>query len=798
MFRRGMPWMFLAALALAMLTARPAPAAAEAVSGKPAAEPPAVAEAISGKPADPAYRSAIETDWAAQEKRLGREPAEAGSIRARLDHAARLLADLRTMQNGPDVSAAAAAIDAFKAQAAGLDAMDSAARMALYLKVRWEARELALGNPLLAGREVVFLKRRRFACQMLHEYVAYFADYSGVFGGSVCILEEPGRSFKTRCLTSRFLPPGCYSTPSISYDARSIYFAFGECEGRRVNYGADEQHFYHIYRTDPAGEELHRLTDERFDDFDPCPLPDGGIAFMSTRRGGFTRCNNPWEPIPVYTLHRMDADGKNIRPLSFHETNEWHPNMMSDGRIVYTRWDYVDRSAANFHGLWATNPDGTGAVSLFGNYTDRINACFQAHAIPGSSRIVFVAGAHHADVGGSLVILDPARAGLDRRTGTDRMDAIEVLTPEVKFPEAPDWPTSYFHSPWPLSENYFLVSFGYDRLPGMSSGATRDSTGIYYFDRFGGLELLYRDRRMPVMYPILLAPRPRPPVIPTMCDPRLGDEGEFILADMRQNLMPLPEGRRITAIRIFQVFPKTTPTVNQPRVGHANAEGARMLLGTVPVEEDGSAYFRAPARKPLYFQAVDDSGRAVQSMRSIVYLQPGERRGCVGCHEPVGRASAARPVLAQARAPSAIQPGPDGTRPFSYTRLVQPALDRNCVRCHDGSVGPDKSPLVLTGEPTNSFTRSYESLKPFIRWHEWGGASISQAVTRPGHLGADESRLTQVLADAKHAPHVKLTAEDRERLFVWLDGNVPFYGTYGPDEQAAQKRGEAVPPPEVQ
>ena len=136
---------------------------------------------------------------------------------------------------------------------------------------------------------------------------------------------------------------------------------------------------------------------------------------MSTRRGGFGRCHNPWEPLPTYTLHRMDADGSDVRTLSWHETNEWHPSVLNDGRIVYTRWDYVDRSAANFHGLWVSNPDGTNPVSLFGNYTTRINACYQPRAIPGSQRVMFVAGAHHADVGGSLVIVDPRRVALDPR-----------------------------------------------------------------------------------------------------------------------------------------------------------------------------------------------------------------------------------------------------------------------------------------------------------------------------------------------------------------------------------------------
>jgi mono/diheme cytochrome c family protein len=301
------------------------------------------------------------------------------------------------------------------------------------------------------------------------------------------------------------------------------------------------------------------------------------------------------------------------------------------------------------------------------------------------------------------------------------------------------------------------------------------------------------------MYPVPLVPRPAPPVIPTTLEPSLGDEGEFVLTDVRRSHFPLPESRPIHELRVFQVLPKTgTHVANQPRIGYANAESTRMLLGTVPVEDDGSAYFRAPARKPLYFQAVDAKGHAVQSMRSVTYLQPGERRGCVGCHEPRGQVTATNRPAALNRAPSRILPGPDGTKPWSYPRLVQPVLDRHCVRCHDGTEGEGRSALALTGEPAGHFTRSYESLKPHVRWHEWGGASISGTVTRPGRLGADESALTQILDNATHSEAMKLTDEDRRRIYIWLDGNASFYGTYGDEEQLAQKKGERVPPPVLQ
>ena len=321
----------------------------------------------------------------------------------------------------------------------------------------------------------------------------------------------------------------------------------------------------------------------------------------------------------------------------------------------------------------------------------RINACYQPRAIPGSDKLLFVAGAHHADVGGSLVLLDPRRVGSIRKTGEDRFDSIEVLTPEVCFPESAGWPKSYFHSPWPLSEDCFLVSFSFDPLPGMSSGEKQGHAD--------GAVLL-----RPLRQPGTALPRPghlqhvsdsagaaaarRRSWRPTL-DPALGDEGEFLLADVRRSLFPMPAGRAIRELRVFQVLPKTAPhTANEPRIGHANAESARMLLGTVPVEADGSAYFRAPAGKPLYFQAVDDRAAPCRACAA--------RPTCSPANAAAASAATNRPAAPPPAGPRwpcgarlrASSPGPEGSRPFSFPLLVQPVLDRHCVRCHDGQDGP--------------------------------------------------------------------------------------------------------------
>jgi hypothetical protein len=744
-------------------------------------------------------RGVIEADWAAQERRLGRMAGSPEAIGAALKRAGKLLDDLARFNPSVDLASERKDLNNLREEASGVASLGEDGRLRLYHRIRAVARQAAMKNPLLAGKPIIFLQRHRFVSQMLHEYLGYFYDYGDIAGGGVYALDQPGRSLVARDLIRGRLPKGNYTTLALSYDARTIYFAFCARAAEKPSFYSPERRCFHLFAMDADGANLRQLTDGPSDDFDPCPLPDGGLAFMSTRRGGFGRCHNPWEPLPAYTLHRLDLATGQVRPLSLHETNEWHPSVLGDGRIVYTRWDYVDRSAANYHGLWTSNPDGTAAEILFGNYTEEINACYQPRAIPGSRRVVFVAGAHHADVGGSLVIVDPAATSLDPKTGHDRVDSIERLTPEVCFPEAAGWPKSYFHSPWPLAENYYLVSLSFRPLPGMGPGVKADNaTGLYYFDRFGNLELLYRDAGISSMYPIPLVARPVPPVIPSTLDPGLGDEGELVLSDVRQSLMRMPADRRITSLRIYQVLPKTeTHVANQPRLGYANAEGARMLLGTVPVEPDGSAYWRVPARKPVYFQAVDAEGRAVQTMRSVVYLQPGERRSCVGCHERPGTAPPQRQLVAVVRPPSAIAPGPDGSRPISFARLVQPVLERQCVRCHDGVAGAP-SRLVLTGEDAGTFSRSYEALRPFVRWYEWGGQSIHQVVTLPGHGGADASPLLRILDNPDHKPHLRLPAADLSRLVLWLDANAPFYGTFSRPEQTAQRRGQAVPEPRVQ
>lgn len=786
--------------------------------------------------------AAIRRDWLRQEARRVDQPGSPESLQRLVSRAEATLAATAYRLTAEELAARQAVIERWKKELRSIGSaaatQQASANEDLYYAIRSTLRQWVLEDAGIGRWPIIFLKTRRFVCQMLHEYVGHYYNVADLKGGGVFVLEEPGRSMKVRSLTEGRLPPGAYQTLAVDYDARLAYFAYVAVRsGKRDrpvrpnwhmltsaplppewDYQGEGRQCFHLYELRLETGEIRQLTFGREDDISPCPLPDGDLVFLSSRRGGYCRCNNWWEPLPTYTLHRLDRETGEIVTLSYHETNEWHPVVLNDGRICYSRWDYVDRSAAHFHGLWTCLPDGTGARAIFGNYTMDVSACFQPRPIPGSSKIAFIAGAHHAVVGGALVLFDPRKAQLDRRTGEDRFECLENLTPDIEFPETPnEWPAGYFVSPWPLSEDRFLVAFGYERLPGIGSGYAREeSTGIYYYDRWGNLELLYVDEGFACLDPIPLLPRPKPsamPVLPAAEASHLAaEEGEAFVyvVDVRKSHLPFPADVDVDHLRVFQLFPKSTPAVNDPRIGHANAENARALLGTVPVEADGSAYFRVPAGKPLYFQVVDSSGKAIQGMRSTVYFRPRERVGCIGCHEPQPQAPPDRLPIALRRPPSELLPGPEGTRPFHFVRLIQPILDRHCVRCHFSNDAPmltaggvETSPRTparpdLTGRPEGLFTRSYNNLRPYLAFFEWGGASIDQIVTRPGRMGARLSRLTAILDDPLHQQEAKLSDEERRAIYLWLDANVPFYGTYDRALQAAQLRGELIPVPAIQ
>jgi len=696
-------------------------------------------------------------------------------------------------------------------------------------------RRIALSNPLARVGPLLFVKQ--VPSSFSHQLTQYPGSCARP-GGGIFVLDEPGVSMRCRQLAAS-LPTGSYQHPEVSYDGKRILFAYCRVEKAPANREEHADHFFHLYEMNADGSGLRQLTDGPFDDFAPRYLPDGRIVFTSTRRGGFHRCGRG--PCPTYTLAIAEADGSNPRTISFHETHEWDPAVLNDGRVIYTRWDYVDRNAVYYQQLWTVRPDGSNVRAFYGNHTLNPVGVWEAKPVPGSHRVMATAAAHHAMTAGSIILIDVTR-------GVDGLEPITRLTPDALFPESeapvskgdkgkgawhapagvteppvvpPEqarWPGHCYRTPWPLSEKYFLAAYSFEPLIGEPSANPPNQFGLYLVDYFGNKELLYRDSEISSLWPVPLRARPKPPVIPTA---RAGTasgtdatttrsvaaavsaaspSGTFFLQNVRAAWPYLPDVP-IKRLRIVQVLPKTTPHINTPTVGLANASPAKQVLGTVPVESDGSAFFRAPAGIPLAFQALDDLGRAVQTMRSITYLQPGENVSCIGCHEPRTTAPVPRPVaLALKRPPSNITPGPDGSRPLSYPILVQPVLDKHCVKCHSGPKPPGG--ITLTGAPQGRYTASYNVLAPRVPFSAWGGkpgdfrVTNSEPLTQPEFFGARRSPLMNMLLRGHN--HVALDADDLERLVTWMDANGLFYGTFDPADQARQQRGERIAGPKLE
>jgi len=688
----------------------------------------------------------------------------------------------------------------------------------LWRRVHRLRRQIVLQNPLAHTGPIAFVK-----CVptnnsiMQQQYIGRFARPAG----GIFVLEEPGKSMRSRALTKGKLPRGAYQHLDVSHDGSLICFSFCELDHPPENpWQGNPGHHYNIYEIQADGSGLRPLIISTHDDISPRYLPDGDIAFMSTRRGGYSRCGPDFSP--CHTLALAAADGTNQRLISFHEVHEYDPAVMNDGRIIYTRWDYVDREASLYQQLWVTRPDGTNPTIFYGNNTFNPMATFEPRAIPGSNQIMAIAGCHHSIAAGSVVLVDISK-------GVDGAAPLQRLTPDALFPEtetgmgrawtvtddqgpvqARRWPHHSYKSPLPLSEDFFLASYSFDRLVYIETEPNpANMFGLYLMDRFGNKELLYRDLNVCSIWPMPIRARPGQVELPERSDPRAPKEGTFYVQNVYEADPALPEGVKITHLRIIHVYPRTSEIEVYPIIGIPRAACGRQVLGTVPVEPDGSAFFKAPAGVALAFQALDGLGQSVQFMRSVTYLQPGEDVSCVGCHEHRMSAPPNHPMgLALRKAPSEIRPGPEGSSPFSYPLLVQPVLDKHCVKCH-GNERADGD-VVLTGTVPESpdseqsaFSISYLELAPLVRYAQWGPmeedqdftVSNSEPITEPDFFGARSSPLIALLRQGHEG--VELDNEEFERLVTWADNNVLFYGTFDPEDQVRQLSGEHIEGPLV-
>jgi hypothetical protein len=670
-------------------------------------------------------------------------------------------------------------------------------------------RMLVEQNPLLRGAELMFVKRYTYNSKH------YYDDFQHIFhwGGNLCVLSlADGR---VRQLVPQ-RTEGVFDRYDISFDARRVAFGYRrpKAEGFRLyEIGvdgsglrqltcapADEERRVATYGKTSTGDKFYGSSGYRFwtDDVHPCYLPDGGLCFSSTRCEHGVLCT-ALHYLACTNLFRIDADGGNLRPLSYGALSEFTPTMMEDGRILYNRWEYVYKGIAAVQPLWTMRPDGSGNEEFYGDNIANPGVFWQARQVPGRPRMAVCIGCGHEPLGVGQVLL----VNLNKNKRTP--EAMVSLTPEVKTRGLrglyqlrngvwqEDSYGAFYADPYPLSDKFFLVSCNPDRR-------YNDETayGIYLLDAFGNRVPVYRDPEMSCWQPMLLRPRSKPPVLSSPHDdptPKQPGMATLFVSDVYRGLDGVKRGT-VKYLRVMEQVAKPWSAEvdlarNEDRRldafrGHLVVSGGThiwvaVLHGIVPVREDGSACLEVPARRNLFFQALDADFMEVQRMRTFVNLEPNERRSCIGCHEHRTQAPESRSTLAMGRSPAKLsaQPGEVAPRPLYYPADVQPLLDRHCVRCHNGQ--DSKASPDLRGELTTLFSRSYESLTlgdqlDVIR--EWvGGHPMGYAEAVPPYShGSHCSKLVSLLKKGHY--DAKLSNEEWIKLVTWIDCGAPYYGSY--------------------
>ncbi|MDD4869181.1 MAG: SUMF1/EgtB/PvdO family nonheme iron enzyme [Kiritimatiellae bacterium] len=649
--------------------------------------------------------------------------------------------------------------------------------------------EATLSNPLLNFDKLLLIKRTKKRLGLPQNWQGNCAISKTGYSNEIAILSpvSPEGTLSTFFKPEKDVFVG---DVDLHFDADKMLFSM-----------PGTSNLWQIWEIQADGKGLRQVTtgeEPDVENYDPCYLPNGKIIFDSTRCFAGVPCvgggNN------VANLCIMDADGSNVRMLCFDQEHNWCPTVMNDGRVLYSRWEYMDTPHYFTRLLFRMNPDGTGQMEYYASNSYWPNSIFYARPIPNHPTMVVavISGHHGVPRMGELILFDPARG---RHESDGVVQRIPGYGKEVQ-PVIADalvqnsWPK--FLHPYPLSEKYLIVS----------AQLTPESLwGIYLVDIFDNMTLIKELPEYALLEPLPFRKTPIPPVIP----PRINmssREATVYLSDIYrgQGLVNIPRGK-VKSLRIFE------PHYAYPRMGghiDIGIDGpwdVHRIYGTVPVNEDGSAVFIVPANIPFAVQPLDAEGKALQIMRSWFTAMPGEVLSCVGCHERQNVTAPSKATIAYVSQPKNITPwfGPD--RGFSFKREVQPVLDRYCAGCHNSeteTIGDNKRSAdgreipnfrsdqvneVAIGKPNpakkikqrfKNFVASYVALHPYLRRP---GPENDYHIQVPMEFHADTSELVQMLRKGHH--NVKLDPESWDRLITWIDLNVPDHGTWGEQRQIA-------------
>jgi formylglycine-generating enzyme required for sulfatase activity len=633
-------------------------------------------------------------------------------------------------------------------------------------------QQALLANPLLDFSRLLLVRRNAGHLGLPQNWQGNCAIAPTGYDNDLAVLSPVGPAGR---LTPLFAPEGkrFVGDVDLHFDADRMLFSM-----------PDERKRWAIWELRADGTGLRRISpadEPDVDWYDPCYLPDGRILFAGTACMAGVPCVGGGNK--VANLYLLDPVTGKLRQVTFDQEHNWCPTVLNNGRVLYSRWEYTDSPHYFTRLLFHMNPDGTGQMEFYGSNSYWPNSIFYARPIPGHPTMVVavISGHHGVPRMGELVVFDPAKSrheaggAVQRIPGRDQPVKPTIADQLVEG----SWPR--FLHPYPLSEKYFLVSC--QPAPGAN-------WGLYLADVFDNLVLLHESPGNALLEPLPLRPTSAPPAIPDKVN-LAQTEATVLVQDVYAGpgLAGVPRGtvKKMRVIEYHYAYPQMGGHIN---IGIDGPWDVHRILGTVPVNEDGSASFRVPANRPLAVQPLDAEGKALQVMRSWFTAMPGESVSCVGCHEAQNSAVTPHATLAASKPPVPIEEWYGPARGFSFEREVQPVLDRHCVGCHNGTARADAKTIPdFRGDQPDvalktrnarkkkvggfEFSAGYVALHPFVRRP---GPESDYHLQVPGEWHADTSELVQMLQAGHHG--VKLDAESWDRLITWIDLNVPDHGTW--------------------
>ncbi|MDO5310140.1 MAG: hypothetical protein Q4G03_11715 [Planctomycetia bacterium] len=626
------------------------------------------------------------------------------------------------------------------------------------------------------AEEIVYCTRKPATDPHWYANYGYYADNScrypfplGSGGGLYAYNVKTGQ---TRTIFED--PQGNIRDPQVHYDGKQILFSYlpagkyhfslfvinSDGSGLRQLTGIGEDAPLQLPEgvepsTDSAARAsaaplgYHRdFAPPGWDDYEPTWLPDDSIVFCSTRAKRYVQC---WLT-QVGTLYRLYPDGT-LRALSCNIEQDNTPRVLPNGQIIYMRWEYVDRSQVNYHHLWTMGQDGTRQMVFYGNLNPG-TSMLEPKPIPNADggKIVCTFSPWHGfpEHYGYVTVVDP-RLGPDAPEGAKRVSK-----------------KRHYSDPYAFDERLFMAC-NYDRLVLMDDRG-RESTLFQLPEE-------QREAGFWVNEPQPLAPREREPLLSDSTnynDPM----GTIAMANVYhgRKMADVPVGT-IKKLLVYETLPKPIHySGGMDLMSFYGTFTLERLLGSVPVTPEGAAYFRVPANRPIFFLAMDENDRCVKRMHSFTSVMPGERLSCVGCHEnrteTVADDEHNRLLKLMERAPAEIEPIDDVPDVYSFTRDVQPILDRYCLECHN----PDREEggFNISGHWSPMYTIGYAQMS----WLQLFGDNRNRAQSNfePYEIGSGSSRLLQMIREG-HAG-VQMDPKDYKILSYWIDAGANYAGTY--------------------